>query len=677
MTFLQPILLWGLPLVLLPVIIHLINRVRHRPRAWAAMLFLQQAHRASTRLARLREWLILTCRMLALLALILALARPFTGGWLGWLLAGRPDTVVVLFDRSASMETQVPGTAVTRRQRAVQRLAEAGKRFSGKTRFVLLDSLTRQPRYLPSATVFEDSALLAGTETGANLLAMLQAAFDLLTRDNCGHTEIWIVSDLQVSDWRPGSPEWQTVTGKFKALPQKVVFRVLALDTEAPDNAAVRVLGVQHATVQGKPALSLSFEVRQAAPRTRSLPLTVCLGSQTTTLDLTLASTDAVFRQFVPVENADEPVWGWVELPRDQNPSDNRSCFACGPAGVARALVAAVQPEAGRVLTLAAAPMAAGAGQAVQRLAPDAALLTSLKDIAMVVWQAPVPAAESQGSLKSFVENGGVLLCLPPGTADTGTWFGDLGWQPGQNAQADTPWRIDTWNDEDGPLARTAAGTRLPVDQLTVLRRQVPRAGPAVQVLATFKDGEPFLVRRMLGRGAVVAGATLPAKDWSDLAQGLVLLPLVQRLAADGLRRFDPVEAGECGVSRPFENLVPLSAGKAAGAPAAGGAAHSGVFRRGDGFLVLNRPAVEDVPGALGTKALGELFQGLVWREFHDRGVAGEQAQAELWPAFLVVLLLALATEGWLTAQPRADRAATGRHLPESPGHRVTEASER
>ena len=32
MTFLQPLILWGLPLVLLPVIIHLINRMRHRPR---------------------------------------------------------------------------------------------------------------------------------------------------------------------------------------------------------------------------------------------------------------------------------------------------------------------------------------------------------------------------------------------------------------------------------------------------------------------------------------------------------------------------------------------------------------------------------------------------------------------------------------------------------------------
>jgi hypothetical protein len=69
MTFLQPLILWGLPLVLLPVIIHLINRMRHRPRQWAAMQFLLAATRHSTSHARLRNLLILLMRILAVLTL--------------------------------------------------------------------------------------------------------------------------------------------------------------------------------------------------------------------------------------------------------------------------------------------------------------------------------------------------------------------------------------------------------------------------------------------------------------------------------------------------------------------------------------------------------------------------------------------------------------------------------
>ena len=71
MTFLQPFILWGLPLVMLPVIIHLINRMRHRPRQWAAMQFLLAATRSSTSHSKIKNWLILAMRILAVLLLLL------------------------------------------------------------------------------------------------------------------------------------------------------------------------------------------------------------------------------------------------------------------------------------------------------------------------------------------------------------------------------------------------------------------------------------------------------------------------------------------------------------------------------------------------------------------------------------------------------------------------------
>ncbi len=89
MTFLQPLLLLGLPLAALPVIIHLIHLYRRRRVKWAAMIFLQAAQRMNKGLSRLRQVLILTLRVLALLALVLMVARPLSGGWLG-LTAARP-----------------------------------------------------------------------------------------------------------------------------------------------------------------------------------------------------------------------------------------------------------------------------------------------------------------------------------------------------------------------------------------------------------------------------------------------------------------------------------------------------------------------------------------------------------------------------------------------------------
>src|SRR5208283_5159980 len=143
MTFLQPYVLLGLPLVLAPILIHLLNRLRHRPKPWAAMRFLLSATRSSTAHTKLRQFLLLACRVLAVAALILFLARPLAGGWVGWALSPAPDAIVILLDRSASMETQTGGS--TKREQALHLLAQAARPYEGASHLILMDSATRVP----------------------------------------------------------------------------------------------------------------------------------------------------------------------------------------------------------------------------------------------------------------------------------------------------------------------------------------------------------------------------------------------------------------------------------------------------------------------------------------------------------------------------------------------------
>ena len=89
MSFLQPMLLAALPLIALPIIIHLINQRRYQTIRWAAMMFLLAANRMSRGYARLRQWLIMAFRMVAIAGLVFAVSRPLAGGWLG-LAAGGP-----------------------------------------------------------------------------------------------------------------------------------------------------------------------------------------------------------------------------------------------------------------------------------------------------------------------------------------------------------------------------------------------------------------------------------------------------------------------------------------------------------------------------------------------------------------------------------------------------------
>ena len=85
MSFLQPAWLWALPLVAIPIVIHLINQRRYQTVRWGAMMFLLAANRMSRGYARIRQWLIMAMRMAAIATLVFAISRPLAGlvlpGW--------------------------------------------------------------------------------------------------------------------------------------------------------------------------------------------------------------------------------------------------------------------------------------------------------------------------------------------------------------------------------------------------------------------------------------------------------------------------------------------------------------------------------------------------------------------------------------------------------------------
>src|SRR5436190_22685077 len=177
MAFLQPLLLVALPLVGLPILIHLINQRRYQTIRWAAMIFLLAANRMSRGYAKLRQWLILAFRTLAVATLIFAVSRPLAGGWLGRAGGGRPDTTIILLDRSPSMRQQGPGTVITKleagRQQMVRTLA-----MLGSDRWVLIESTAPVAREIESPDALLKLTVTEPVSTSADLPAMLEVARD-------------------------------------------------------------------------------------------------------------------------------------------------------------------------------------------------------------------------------------------------------------------------------------------------------------------------------------------------------------------------------------------------------------------------------------------------------------------------------------------------------------------
>src|SRR5436190_3677701 len=107
MNFLSPAFLAALPLISVPLVIHLLSRRQQKKISWGAMRFLMQAVTRKRRLWRLTDILLLLLRTAAFLFFIFALARPLLpAAWLG---GSVPRELILVLDQSMSMMRKVAG----------------------------------------------------------------------------------------------------------------------------------------------------------------------------------------------------------------------------------------------------------------------------------------------------------------------------------------------------------------------------------------------------------------------------------------------------------------------------------------------------------------------------------------------------------------------------------------
>lgn len=109
MTFLNPALAFGALLFAVPLVIHLLNRQRHKRRPWAAMEFLLKAYQKQRNRLRNENLLLLLLRCLVPIALALAVARPVWQEAAGLLGGGGGVHHVLVVDGSYSMGARGDG----------------------------------------------------------------------------------------------------------------------------------------------------------------------------------------------------------------------------------------------------------------------------------------------------------------------------------------------------------------------------------------------------------------------------------------------------------------------------------------------------------------------------------------------------------------------------------------
>ena len=120
--FLHPIYLFGLLAASLPILIHLLNRRKLNRVRFPAVRFIMLSQRRISRSYRLRHWLLLALRTLAVVFLALLLANPVFQTGAGLFAGGGQVSLVVLLDNSLSMSWSGDGNGFRHAKEAARLL---------------------------------------------------------------------------------------------------------------------------------------------------------------------------------------------------------------------------------------------------------------------------------------------------------------------------------------------------------------------------------------------------------------------------------------------------------------------------------------------------------------------------------------------------------------------------
>jgi hypothetical protein len=204
-SFVNPALVAGTALCAIPLIIHLLNRQRHKPHRWAAMRFVLAAYRKTRRRVQLENLLLLLLRMAAVILLALAVARPFATGEnpLVGLTENRRD-VLIAIDASASTgyREDVDSVFANIVERAREIVEELDTDRHDQVRLILAGD---HPRLLSWTTPENALAILPTliepTDEALDLPALVGEILSIVKKDAAGtqqsSLELRLLTDLQ------------------------------------------------------------------------------------------------------------------------------------------------------------------------------------------------------------------------------------------------------------------------------------------------------------------------------------------------------------------------------------------------------------------------------------------------------------------------------------------------
>jgi hypothetical protein len=552
MDFLAPMMLIGALGAAVPIVIHLIGRRRAPVKKFAAMDFLLGTNRRVARRLRLRELLLLLLRVLACLAIPLAIAKPFVSCASGGVAVARgPQAAVLVLDDSFVMGFKVEGETLFERarERAKRVLAELGTEADVAIELASEGAepaaeLTRDHLRLRDAL---DTAQLSARPAETTLA--LRRAAALLASSPHPARRVYLFSALAAHGFLRDEPPWGADGPELIVVP--------IADGALPNLAIVEARAERDPDLGPRGVRVTARIASFGGAAAKDHGITLRIGDKAVARGLfTLAPGETFEKRFsasLPpdVRTADVT----VELDPDALPIDDRRHLRVELRREVRVLLVDGDPRTVRYedelfyLETALRPGdRADSALDVTVTTVDELPRRRLADYD-VVWLCNVKPLDPLrvGELARWVETGGGLAVTMGGNVDPDAYNAQMapllaqelrtvlqlaeGPKGPDAGRAEKIGRFDVVHPIFMVFSAQAAGLRDASFWRVMLLGPSEGGGADRATLARFGSGAPAIVEARRGEGRLLLFASTIDRDWNDLAIHPGFLPLVQQSA--------------------------------------------------------------------------------------------------------------------------------------------------
>ena len=200
MTFLNPAILIGLAAASIPILIHLLNLRKLKKIEFSTLHFLKELQKNKIRRVKLKQWLLLALRVMIILLIVTALARPTLEGVSigGTTSAAKTSAVFILDDTFSMSVVDQNGSLFNQAKQTIKKLLKQLQEGDEACLILVSGDRNEGQKFSTNINAVSDRLdKLKVSDASGNINSAFLRAAELISRSKNFNKEIYLLTDFQ------------------------------------------------------------------------------------------------------------------------------------------------------------------------------------------------------------------------------------------------------------------------------------------------------------------------------------------------------------------------------------------------------------------------------------------------------------------------------------------------